>query len=233
MPTPIARLQTLRRTKAFGGLSDTDLNVVACCFKQVGYERGDVLFNKGDPACYSLVVHSGRVAVSVLAENGRSALIDVIGPSRLIGSVAVFSETPSNRPFHVTALTETVALRVERDDLRDLCQRLPSLAMGMLSHLAAAICAMSEDIEGLVFMDTPTRLARCLVQFGEMGGRSAPEGVLLEDIRSQEQLGQMLALSREVVNKALKSLEHTGIITVRRGRIYVVDMAALKSMTMV
>ena len=94
----------------------------------------------------------------------------------------------------------------------------------LLSHkIRLAFMALEE----LSLQPPASRLARRLLimarGYGELEGSSKRE------IRvPQEQLGQMLSLSRQTVNQLLRQLEDSGVVSLVRGGIEIIDLPQLE-----
>jgi DNA-binding GntR family transcriptional regulator len=71
-----------------------------------------------------------------------------------------------------------------------------------------------------MFLGLPGRLVKELLN-GEPG--PGPRTI----IRTQAELGAVLGVSREAVNKALRALERQGLLVLGRGRVTVPDPSAL------
>ena len=97
----------------FSELETDLLALLASIAKQIGYGRGDVLFNEQAPATALYVVLAGRIQMS----RGGQAMFTV-GPDDTIGNWALFDEQPS--VVTATAEEDSWLLRIEQQDFFDL-----------------------------------------------------------------------------------------------------------------
>ena len=108
-----ARQQVLDKTDLFGTLPPELLGQLRDRTALARLHRGDVIFEKGDPATSLYVVFSGRVAIAAKAADGRESVISVLGPGALFGEMSMFDG--GVRSAHARALTTVhliaVALR--------------------------------------------------------------------------------------------------------------------------
>ena len=79
-----ARQQVLDKTDLFGTLPPELLGQLRDRTALARLRRGDVIFEKGDPATSLYVVFSGRVAIAAKAADGRESVISVLGPGRAV-----------------------------------------------------------------------------------------------------------------------------------------------------
>jgi CRP/FNR family cyclic AMP-dependent transcriptional regulator len=82
----------------------------------------------------------------------------------------------------------------------------------------------------VLFLDLPSRLAKKLLDLAASSGKRTPAGIRLEGKLSQRELGNMIGLSRESVNKQLALWQEEGIIALDKGVITLSDEAALRSL---
>jgi CRP-like cAMP-binding protein len=71
------------------------------------------------------------------------------------------------------------------------------------------------------------RMAHLLVQLGKMYGEETPQGVTISHMFSQEDLAGMVGASRQWVNQTLKDFQTSGLVSIDRRRITLVNIDAL------
>ena len=84
-------------------------------------------------------------------------------------------------------------------------------------------------MEDAALLPAPQRLARRLVMMAEGYGQWNADGLTRRVIAlSQEQLSQMLSISRQTTNQILKDLEARQLVRVQRGEVEITDLAGLR-----
>ncbi len=76
-------------------------------------------------------------------------------------------------------------------------------------------------------LTAPVRLVRRLALMAEGYGERRGHTARIVEVR-QEQLAQMLSLSRQTTNQLLKDLERQGLVKLVYGGIEILDVAALR-----
>ncbi len=109
-----------------------------------------------------------------------------------------------------------------------LVEREPRLAISLLKLLCERVRRTSEQVEDSTFLDLPGRLAKCLLAIAAQDGESASDGLWVRLYRSQNELAQMLGVSRVSVNKHLQHWQNNGWIRLGRGHVIIRDQAALQ-----
>jgi CRP/FNR family transcriptional regulator, cyclic AMP receptor protein len=107
------------------------------------YDRGDVLFHRGDDPGAAHVLLEGRAKVSLHSESGREILVSIAGPGELIGEIAAVAGRP--RTATVRALDAVRSLALPADALRAAVRRSPALAMSQ-EDLASWTAASREAV---------------------------------------------------------------------------------------
>lgn len=166
---------------------------------------GTILVRQGDAGAHARVVVSGALLESCIGPDGRVLARDVLGPGDLIGSVGF---APS--PVTVRAL-RLCRIRAPLPD------ELPLLLEARELRVHAALCDVA-------WLDVGTRVERRLRDLALRFGRPARSGTLIDLFLSQEEIGGLVAASRETVNRCLRRLAETGAVTsLGRGRYGILD----------
>ena len=188
--------------------------------------RGTLIFSKGDPGSSMLAVLTGLIRVGATSPDGREITLNVIGPGEIVGEIALLDGQP--RSADAVAAEETVAMVIERRFFLPFLIRHEGLVERMLAVLCDRLRRTSAALEELALLDLPARMARTLVKLASDYGKPAPAGVRIEIRLSQKDMSNLVAATRESVNKQFKVWRDAGIIEMDGGHLVITDMAALK-----
>ncbi|MBB4039341.1 NTE family protein [Microvirga flocculans] len=111
--------------------------------EHVTLQGGDVLFQEGDPADALYMLVSGALGVSVLGGHGEQRRVARIAPPETIGEMALVSNAP--RSATVTALRDSVLLKLTRESFERLVRRWPSVSMYLSRLLADRLRATTRN----------------------------------------------------------------------------------------
>jgi len=179
---------------------------------------GTTLFRKGDAGSRLYAVCSGTVKITTPSEKGKDAILNSIGPGQVFGEIAALDG--GVRTADAVTLTECEFMIIERRDILDLMREQPEVAHKFIEVLCGRIRRTSEQVEDIVFLGLPARLAKTLLQLSQ-DGTSA--------IRTtQQELSQIIGTSRESTNKQLRDWEKRGYIKLGRGTVSLVMPQELK-----
>lgn len=204
----------------FACLSPDDRLLLAQRMRSRRFARDEVIFHRDDPASHLYVIVAGTVKIALPDENGREVVVAMERGGDEFGELALFDDSP--RSATVTALAETECLLLARDDFMEALDRNHDAMRQMLGLLARMVRRSSGRVEDLVFLDLPGRVAKCLIDLSEAGGKGEVD-------LTQEDLASFVGATRVSVNRVLADLEKRGAISIGRRHIKVKDPTILQA----
>lgn len=139
MNLPIEKILILKTVEIFAELGDSTLADLAAVAFEVELAPGEALFEKGDTGTSMFVVARGRVRV----HDGDVTFVE-LGERRCLGELAMIDA--EKRSASVTALEETVLLRVDQAAFYELMADHSEVSEGILRVLCRRIRRRSEDV---------------------------------------------------------------------------------------
>jgi CRP-like cAMP-binding protein len=127
----------------------------------------------------------------------------------------------------LTALTDTVVLRVPHDAVRRTAAKYPAIAEALWRDCMLDAAILMEWVVNVGQRDATTRLAHI---FCEMSLRYGQDSKMQDDYAfpiTQEQLGDATGITGVHVNRSLKSLREQGLVTLKSGRVTIADWEKL------
>jgi CRP-like cAMP-binding protein len=212
----------------FGQLAPEELERLVAYMRLVRQPARTVLFRKGDPGTHMVVVVRGRVKVCTHSEDGKELVLNLINPGEVVGEIALLDG--SDRTADAVTLADSDLLILERRDFIPFLQRHPDSCMRLFAVLCDRLRKTSELLEEALFLEGSSRLAKRLVHLAEIFGKPVQGGVMVDIPLSQQQLGNMVGMSRESMNKQLKQWRQDGLISIEEGRYVLTNLEALREM---
>lgn len=216
--------QVLTATPVFGTLPAKILATVASQLAPRAYVAGQVICTEGDAATSLFLLETGWVKGVRITEGGREQAIIVLRGGEIFGAESVFTRAPY--PWTVIALEATAAWTIDNATLKSLTGRHPALAIALLEHLGARACDYIQLVEDLSLRNVPARLAWTLLSHAESQG-----GELIVPRRSWSTLDEIaarLGTVRDVLSRALSTLESEGLLRLERHQIVLIDPVKLR-----
>jgi CRP/FNR family cyclic AMP-dependent transcriptional regulator len=194
------------------------------CLLDVAHRRtlapGDSLFLKGSAPDALFGVVRGALRVSVVAANGREAVIAMLEAGHWFGEVSLL--VGQERVYDSYAVEPTDMAVVSAHDFHHLIATRPEVHMAFTKLVCQRLRQALVWIDDAILMPLPVRLAHRLLTLEATAGQASALGV------SQEDLAFMLGVSRQSVNRQLKIWEEQGALRVDYRRIVLLDRALLE-----
>ena len=182
--------------------------------------RGTTLFIKGDPGTSLFAVCSGTVKIGVPSAGGRDAVFNVVGEGEVFGEIALLDGQP--RTADAVTMTDCELMVLDRRDFLPLVQERPEFAVKLIELLCGRLRRISEQMEEVLFLNLPGRLAKALLRLSERKPKDQGKLVI-----TQREIGQMVGMSRESANKQLRAWAKLRWVKLERGGIVVLAPEAL------
>ena len=221
----LTNLELLRQIPYLRSVPLADVQAMATNLRERRYRMGDVIFRKGDSSEGLGVVLRGRVRTVTTSPEGREQVLKVFGPGRTFADIAVFDDEP--QPADAMAMLESTVVFVPREYLLELLKGHPEAAIDVIRLFASRLRAYKQIVEDLSLRTVVARVARLLVDRAR-GAQTLFEEPATSSLEyTQDEIAAAVGSVREVVQRALKTLEHAGLIQMMRGRIHIIDVDAL------
>jgi CRP/FNR family cyclic AMP-dependent transcriptional regulator len=219
------RVALLEEAPLFSVLRGEDLRDLAGKFHEVRYRRGEVIFREGEPAEHIFLIGSGKVKMTIASPAGQELLIAMLGKGQIFGELSVLERGP--RAMDARAAEDCRLYGLAADVFWTLLEGRPALGRRLLELMARRMRRADQATQDVVFFDASTRLARKLLELAEDHGERDGEAVRLTIRLTQEEIAQMIGVTRESANRLLTSFAGRGWIEWNEGRPILLEPQAL------
>jgi len=217
----VSNLDILRNHSIFGKLPGSMIERLASYLRTQSVRRGATIFAKGDAGTALMGVLSGKVKISVPAANGRETVLNVIHEGEIFGEIALLDGSP--RSADAVALTNCKLMIIERRDFIPFVHEHPEVGLKLIEVLCERLRRTTQQVEDLLFLNLPARLAKALLRLADEAEGALPYKISI----TQREISQMIGVSRESINKHLRSWAQANWVVLKRGTIVVIQPEAL------
>ena len=187
------------------------------------FARGQIIQQRGDAAREFWYIESGSVQIGRYGVDGRLTLFALIGAGDTFGELAFMGEFP--RTVDAIAGTECTLIRIGDSELQSLMDSDPAVTRLLLKTMALTVQEAFDLIESSRSLSVPQRLAQALLQLcGDQGDGA-------EIMATQQDLADLVGVSRVSLGKALAKLQSAAMIEPGYGSVTIRDRAALRAMS--
>jgi CRP-like cAMP-binding protein len=223
-PKPIDRRALFRAHPFFKDLGEPAINRLFAHAVSRKLKKGAILFRKGEAGSSMYAVCAGSVRISVPSEEGKDAIFNVVRPGEVFGEIALLDG--GLRTADAAASEDCELMVIERRDFIPLIQQDANVAMKLIELLCGRLRRTSEQVEDIVFLGLPSRLAKVLIQLSRRAPATTPQKLRV----TQRDLSQMIGVSRESANKQLREWERKRWVRLERGSVVILAPNALTNM---
>ncbi len=205
-------------------LSDDDRRNVLRTTRRRRYARGETVFHEGDPGDALHLIAKGHVAVRAGTPLGDVSTFTVLGPGEVFGEGALLAPD-ARRTATVVALEPVETQTLSAVQFGTLRREQPEVDRFLVEVLAAQVRRLSSRLQEALFVPAETRVLRRLLELGD--SYRAPDGTVTIPL-TQDDIASLAGTSRPTANRVLKAAEEDEILSIRRGRIQVLDDRGLE-----
>jgi len=199
---------------------------LAACLARRQLQKGDIIFQRDDPGQSLFIVERGAVRIYVPSSQGMDLTLAVLGPGDFFGDLSLLDGR--SRSASAIASEQASLLVLDRADFLGFIGAHPQAAMAVLMVVAQRLREADEKASDLAFLDVAGRLAKRLLDLAASHGISRADGILIDLSLTQEELANMIGVTRESVNRNLSEFRRLGLVVNQGRRLLIRDAAALR-----
>ncbi|QJB68605.1 Crp/Fnr family transcriptional regulator [Parasphingorhabdus halotolerans] len=186
------------------------------------FAKGQSIQQRGDQAREFWYVQSGSVQIGRYATDGRLTLFALLGPGETFGELAFLGDFP--RTVDAIAGSETELVRIGEAEFQSLLASDGDAARLLFRTMALTVQEAFNLVEASRNLSTEQRLLQALVR---LCGHQESDIFLPV---TQQELADLVRVSRISVGKALGRLEKACLLSRRYGGILIDNKVAIESM---
>jgi CRP-like cAMP-binding protein len=168
-------------------------------------DRGQVLFQQGDPARAFFLVLDGQVKLSRINPGGDEAIVHVCGAGESFAEAAMF--LGGRYPVAAEAIQASRVMRIESEILRRKVAERPEIAFAMMASMSRHLKVLVDQIEKMKLLSADQRVAEFLL--GLCDGRPGPVTVMLP--HEKNLIAQRLGMKPATFSRAVARIRQFGI----------------------
>jgi len=219
MPLPA---DFLKSVPYFSSLDTKEIERIKKATTELSFAKGSIVFLEGEPCRGLYVVKSGRIRIFKSSPEGREQVLLIAQPGDSFNDVPVFDGGPN--PASASTLEPSTVYLIPKEVMLSLLADSP-VALATIKIFAARLRHLTSVVEDLSFRSVVNRVARMLLNLAVLEGGASPIPRL-----TQDEMAARVGSVRDVIGRALKTLEMMGAIRIEGHRIFVVNPEKLKKM---
>lgn len=216
--------ETIRNHYLFAGLNDSEFEVLAKDVSIESYDKGEILFHRGDAADAFFFIESGQFELSLISRDGQKKVVEVIADGRTFAEAIIFM-AEAKFPVTAEALSDSVVYRISNAAYRGLLQDNSEACMRLLSDVCFHLHQRVQEIERLTIQNARSRLASYLID--HIVETDDDEATVRLDL-PRHVVASRLSVTPETLSRLLRAMSDDGIVTVDDRLVFVHSLARLR-----
>ncbi len=205
-----SKLWYLKNINLFHGMSDEKMQMVEQRTVMREVPRREVLYLPGDAGDRVYLLKRGVVKISAIQEDGREVLLALLRKGEVFGEEAVLDQGP--RDHLAEAYEDALICIITKQDFMEMLRTHPEMVFKVTKLIGLRLKTFRMRVENLLFKGASQRLAYTLLELARDHGQPDAQGVLVPLRLSQQDLANLIGVTRESVNLALSELRREGLV---------------------
>lgn len=194
----------------------------------IDFRSESFILSPEDPPSSVFLIEYGRASLYHYSSDGSTIIHARYGPGDLLGVKGAFFKPL--RLFHTIADLDTRVWELPHKLFHDLLQEDFDFVVWFLTLVLNRLDILERKMLDSALLSTHHRLALTLLDLSAQSPHQTENSVLLS--LTQQDLSNMLSVTRQTTGACLKDLQDKGILKTKRGQIEICDLAALKMETL-
>ena len=170
-------IEALTNTNIFADLPEDMIARLATRVQHRHFEKGDVVFQAGDPGNALYIVEAGEVKISMLSASKQQITLALLSPGDAFGELSLLDGEPRSATASAEAKTRCLYLR--REDFLDLFAQERASIQAVLISLTRLLRRSNERLAD-VLLNPNVRVSKALLELADSHGKPIPDGYFVD-----------------------------------------------------
>lgn len=211
----------------FADLDAAEMDAMAAAAPMKTYPAGSLVYTPHQPVETLFILKRGRIRIFRVSADGRALTTAIIEPGTIFGEMVIVGQQMHDS--FAEALDEVVVCVMTKADVQRLLLGDQRIAARISETLGRRLAEVEQRLSDAVFKSVPERLADTLTVLAS-SRHTLPLRRGAQVNLTHEQLAALAGTSRETTTKVLGEFAERGLISLGRGRVTILDAAALDAL---
>ncbi|RLQ22374.1 Crp/Fnr family transcriptional regulator [Seongchinamella sediminis] len=192
------------------------------------YADKDLIYRSGEPGEEIFQVVSGYVRMYTLTAEGKELVYTIFEPGCCFGEMSLIDNLPR---FHMAQAFGEVRLAVlSRADFDRFWASHPEVSQELCRFFVMRERRIFQIYDQSSLDPLPVKITHRLLSLADTIGEERADGIHFDMRITQEDIGFMVAASRQSVNKVLGLWRQQGLIKIEYGNLVITDVGKLREL---
>jgi CRP-like cAMP-binding protein len=208
----------------FENLEQVELEALSKAALRKKYERGQAIFQQGDPAKEMFLVKAGRVKLSKVMEDGTEITLDIRKAGDFLGENMLSEDM--DYPVTAWCMEDTFFCGFAKEEFEKLVLDNPNIGLQVIKNLSNRISWLTGRVGSMTVTNLEERLYGVLVNVAREHGTKSQKGFIIQFPLTHEDLSFLVGAHRVSITRAMKDLRQSGRI-IQEGRTLILPLEQL------
>ncbi len=225
MSNPVKIPAILSNIPLFREMSPEEIERIAQGTRELHINRGDVLFQRGDPSSGFYVVVYGQIKLALSSPQGVEKVVELFGPGQSFGEAVMFMGKPY--PVYAQALADSLILHITKSVVFGGIDNDPAFCRKMLAGLSIRLHRLIHYVESFSLRSSAQRVIGYLLQ--DLEEIMEGQDVHISLPANKNIIASNLNITPETFSRILHNLANDGLIEVNGKDVCICDVARLRA----
>jgi len=221
------KVTLLAKVPLFASLTTEQLAEIADRLVIRNYRRGATIIHQDEPGSMLYIIANGHVKITTVSSEGEELILALLTDNDFFGELSLLDGQPHSAS--ATAMETIQVVTLNRDEFLEVIAKNPEMVNNILVVLSNRLRRTNTMFEDAVFLQLPARLSKRLLELGEQHGLKTDSGLEIELRLTQQDLANFLGASRVAINRLLRQLQDSGLISIDRKHITILQPVELEN----
>jgi len=178
------------------------------------FERGGLIFMEGQEREAVFFIRRGLIKISKVDEEGRENIVNILGAGQMFPHVGFFLDGPY--PGTAQAIESSVLFSIRCLQFDVLRLEYPDIIRKVMRGMGERRLQLQSKLQELALFDSHDRVIALLRHFAQEHGQAKPDGIHVKLPITHGEMGHMIGMTRESVNRVWNQLRRDGILSGER-----------------
>jgi CRP-like cAMP-binding protein len=188
--------------------------------------RGQMLAGQGEPAEHFYLIEAGLLKVLELGVTGTEVIVRFAGPGDPFGGVVALGNVVY--PVSAVAVQPSIVRGWSRDVVAELLANYPQVRANIMREMALHMTDALTRVQELTTASAAQRLARTLLRLARQFGQTGPDGVLITQPLTRQELADLTGMTLHTVSRTLAGWESQGLLASQKRRLLLKSLPGLE-----
>lgn len=216
----------LRNYNLFSNLTKEQINDLSNISKFTRMKKGQTIYFANDEIKRLYFLINGKIKISEMDQSGNEMIKDIILTGDLFGEISFNTMTLTHEYAEILS-SEVILCSFTMEEFEILMEKHPMLCLNFTKKIGDKLRKLEHRYANLVFKDVKDRLKDFLKIWALNEGKDTPEGVLIKNYLTHNEIASLISSSRQTVTTIINELKEEGALSYSRSQIVIPNIGVL------